>query len=177
MEQQSERTDHIPETKETEQTSVFRRKSLDRISSPEQLDDYIRVASPRMWVVLAAVVIFLAGAVIWSVFGRIESRVAGVAIVDGGVCTVYVPREQASLLHAGDPVTVGETESRIGSVSTEPFDVDDTFPEYAASLGGFEQGEWICSAEAGTVGLADGIYEASVTEESISPISFLTNKN
>ena len=39
---------------------IFRKKSLDRISSPEQLNDYIRVANPGIWMILAAVII-LAG--------------------------------------------------------------------------------------------------------------------
>ena len=33
---------------------IFRKKSLDRISSPEQLNDYIRVANPGIWMILAA---------------------------------------------------------------------------------------------------------------------------
>lgn len=177
MEQQTETVERTNGTEETEQSPVFRKRSLDRISSPEQLDDYIRVASPRMWAVLAAVVVFLAGAVIWAVFGHIESTVSGVAIVENGSCTVYVSQQKASLLQTGDPVTVGTAETVLGPVSTEPFDVDAAFPEYAASLGGFAQGEWIISAAAGRVALADGIYPASVTEESVTPISFLTNKN
>ena len=35
---------------------IFRKKSLDRISSPEQLNDYIRVANPGIWMILAAVI-------------------------------------------------------------------------------------------------------------------------
>ena len=30
---------------------IFRKKSLDRISSPEQLNDYIRVANPGIWMI------------------------------------------------------------------------------------------------------------------------------
>ena len=35
---------------------IFRKKSLDRISSPEQLNDSIRVAHPGIWMILAAVI-------------------------------------------------------------------------------------------------------------------------
>ena len=37
--------------------SVFRKKSLDQINSPEQLDDYIRVTTPSVWIVLLALVV------------------------------------------------------------------------------------------------------------------------
>ena len=38
---------------------LFRKSSLDKITGPEQLDDYIRVASPSLWVMLGAVVVLL----------------------------------------------------------------------------------------------------------------------
>ena len=40
---------------------IFRKKSLDRISSPEQLNDYLRVANPGIWMSLAAVIILISG--------------------------------------------------------------------------------------------------------------------
>ena len=52
--------------------SIFRQKSLDKVSSPEKLDDYIRVTTPSVWIVLIAIVLLLAGAVVWGIFGEIE---------------------------------------------------------------------------------------------------------
>lgn len=53
---------------------LFREKSLERVSSPEQLDDYIRVTTPSVWIVLAATVITLLGILAWSVFGTVEEK-------------------------------------------------------------------------------------------------------
>ena len=39
----------------------FRKKAMDRISSPEDLTGYLRVTSPGMWIVLAAVIALLVG--------------------------------------------------------------------------------------------------------------------
>ena len=36
---------------------IFRKKSVDKMSSPEQLNDYIKVTSPGIWMVLAAIAI------------------------------------------------------------------------------------------------------------------------
>ena len=52
--------------------SVFRKKSLDQINSPEQLDDYIRVTTPSVWIVLLALVVLLVGVLAWSILGTIE---------------------------------------------------------------------------------------------------------
>lgn len=51
---------------------LFRSKSIQRVSSPEQLNDYIRVTTPSVWIVLIALVVLLAGMLAWSVLGRIE---------------------------------------------------------------------------------------------------------
>ena len=50
---------------------IFRQKSIDRVSSPEKLDDYIRVTTPGVWITLAALVILLAGTIVWGVFGEL----------------------------------------------------------------------------------------------------------
>ena len=55
--------------------SIFRQKSLDRISSPEKIDDYMKINGVSMWLVLAAILLMLAAAIIWGVTGRIEDEV------------------------------------------------------------------------------------------------------
>ena len=52
--------------------SIFREKSLERVSSPEQMDEYIRVTTPSVWVALIALAVLLAGFLIWSIFGTME---------------------------------------------------------------------------------------------------------
>ena len=51
---------------------IFRKKSIDRISGPEALNDYIRVTVPSVWIVLIAIVILLVGILVWSIFGTLE---------------------------------------------------------------------------------------------------------
>ena len=50
----------------------FRKESLERINSPEELKDYIRVTTPSVWLVLLATAILLAGMLAWSVLGTVE---------------------------------------------------------------------------------------------------------
>jgi hypothetical protein len=51
--------------------SVFRKKNLDKVFSPEQLNDYIKVSNPSIWIVLAAVIILLIALFAWAFFGMI----------------------------------------------------------------------------------------------------------
>lgn len=54
--------------------SVFREKSIKQVSSPESLNDYIRVTSPSVWAVLLALLLLLLGMLTWSIFGRVEVK-------------------------------------------------------------------------------------------------------
>ena len=51
--------------------TIFREKSLDKVSSPEALNDYIRVTTPSVWIVLIGLAVLLVGMLAWSIFGRI----------------------------------------------------------------------------------------------------------
>ena len=53
-------------------SNLFRKKNLDKISSPEQLNDYIRVTKPSVWLTLLALVILLLGMLAWSILGTVE---------------------------------------------------------------------------------------------------------
>ena len=100
--------------------SIFRKKSLERISSPEALSDYLRVTSPSVWLILAAVILLLAGMLIWSSTASIDSFAVGTAQVEKGEMRIRFEDEQiARNVQSGMSVVVGETESRIGSVGTD----------------------------------------------------------
>ena len=57
------------------QNQLFRQKSLERIQSPEEMHDYMRVTSPRLWMILAAIVILLAGFIAYASTTTMESTV------------------------------------------------------------------------------------------------------
>ena len=102
-----------------EQASVYRKASVERISSPEQLNDYLRVTNLSVWIILAAVVVLLVGTLIWASLTYIGSSVSGVAAVDDGVMTVrFDDPALEKNVEAGMSVTVGETSSVIVSVGS-----------------------------------------------------------
>lgn len=37
-----------------EQSNIFTKKASDRLRSPDDLDEYVRVTNPSVWIVLAA---------------------------------------------------------------------------------------------------------------------------
>ena len=67
-----------------ENSGIFRQKSIERISGPESLDDYIRVTTPSVWIVLVALIVLLAGMLVWSIMGTVEAHTA-----DGSVVNIH----------------------------------------------------------------------------------------
>jgi HlyD family secretion protein len=70
--------------------AIFRKVSLERLSSPEQLDEAYRVTNPRQWLALAGMILLLGAAVVWSIEGSIATKAGaqGVIIRRGGVMNV-----------------------------------------------------------------------------------------
>ena len=50
---------------------LFREKSIKQVSSPEELNDYMKVTTPRVWIVLVAIILVLVGAISWGIFGSV----------------------------------------------------------------------------------------------------------
>lgn len=134
---------------ENKQT-VFRQKTLERISSPEQLTDYLRVTNPGIWAVLAAVILLLAGLFAWSTVGTLETTADATVVVSGSSARVIITG--AGTLEEGMPVRIAGQEYRIVSTDTD---------EYGRMAG-----------EA-MVDLPDGTYQGEVVVDSTSPIDFL----
>ena len=70
--------------------SLFREVSLERLSSPEQLDELIKVTSPRAWFALVAMGCILISAIVWGFLGSIPTKITGhgILINNGGVTSV-----------------------------------------------------------------------------------------
>ncbi|MFS0519412.1 NHLP bacteriocin system secretion protein [Nostoc sp. UIC 10607] len=61
--------------------TIFRKESLERLSSPERLDQLMQVVNPRSWLLLVALGSILGVAVIWSIYGRIPITVEGQGVL------------------------------------------------------------------------------------------------
>ena len=51
---------------------IFREKAVERVNQPEDLNEYVRVTTPSVWIVLAAVLLLVAGVLAWTIFGSVD---------------------------------------------------------------------------------------------------------
>ena len=131
--------------------ALYRKKSLDKIKSPEILNDYIRVTGTGTWLLLAALAIFLVGFLIWGIFGQIEVDVNVPAVVRSNTLICDISEVQNYEIEPGMIVSVGSRDSKIDRV-------DGTADTATAALD-----------------LPDGNYTAGIITEYVSPIRFVLN--
>lgn len=133
--------------------SIFRKKSIERLSSPEELNDYLQVTRPSVWAVLISVIVIIAALFVWSFFVSVESYAAGTASVRDGVITMTFDDEKiAEKVETGMSVSVGEANAEI------------------ISVGKNDSGKIIAVANAN---IPDGVYAAKVGYKYTQIISML----
>lgn len=135
-----------------QKSNIFRQRSLDRISSPEQLTDYLRVTNPGVWVLLAAVIMLLGGLFAWSMVGNLETLTDGVALVENGQAQIMVTDSGKGEITSDMTVRIDSDEYEIATVEKDDF------------------GRTVALVP---VNEADGKYDVKIVIESIHPIKFL----
>ena len=134
--------------------NIFREKSLKRISSPEDLDRYIRIPGPSIWLILAAMIILLVSGCLWGIWGRLETVVTVAGMVSGGEMTVSLPSADSARVEPGMEVVMGdEVVGVVGSVS--------------------DNNDGTATVGLETTNLADGKYQLDIIVERIRPVYFL----
>ena len=126
-----------------------------RISSPEQLDDYLKVTSPKVWVLLVAIALLLAGLLLWGGFTTVESYATGTARAVGGELTVtFDDADKAGRVQPGMEMEIGDVRAEV------------------LTIGEDESGNPVVSARAN---IPDGSYDVRVGYKATQVISMLLN--
>ena len=158
---------------EQKNSGLFREKSLEAIESPESLNDYLRVTSPGVWIVLAAIIALLVGLILWSVFGRIET-VATLAVTsrdDEVLC--YIPYEDLQEVMRGGVVTVnGEDLPLEDRGNSSVVIISEDTDAYLRVTGNLEVGDVTVTVPV-NASLPNGIYAGTAVTESLQPITLL----
>ncbi len=140
---------------EEKKSQIYREKSLERLSSPDDLSDYLHVTGSAVWVMLAAIILLIVSLFVWSAFASAVSYIYGTAEAEGGMLLITLEDEQtAKNLEPGMTVSVGDVQTKITSVGTD------------------SSGKLIAAAEAK---IPDGTYSARIGYKQTQMINFLFN--
>lgn len=137
---------------ENKENQLFRKKSLEEVSSPERLQEYMRVTSPSVWMILGAVILLLVGLIVCSIVGKIEDKISVRLQAENGISSIVVSAKRAEEVQTGMQIRVQDSLYSVKEVDTQ---ADGSALVYA------------------DVTLPDGTYEAEIILETITPIQFL----
>lgn len=158
---------------------VFRKKSMERISSPEQLNDYIKVSNPSIWIILGAVFALAAAVVVWSITGSLPSIVTAYGVAGENQIVCYVPQAAAEDLKPGMEVKVGGLKGKITRVAAVPLSYQEAVAELGADYYAYtlRLSEWNWKVEIQVESPLDkgAVYAASITTDNVRPLEFLFN--
>jgi HlyD family secretion protein len=104
---------------------IFRDAAVERLSSPEQLDQLVGITRPFDWVAATALLLGLVVLIAWSILGRIPTRLIGDGILlsSGGRVVDAVSGVAGRLasidVAVGDEVRLDQIVARVGQTETE----------------------------------------------------------
>lgn len=93
---------------------LFRKRALERLSSPERLDQLLVVLKRRDWAILVTVLVLVAGSLTWGVLGRVPLYAEGRAVLVRPGSVVPLPARSGGVVvrfevKVGDQVEPGAT--------------------------------------------------------------------
>ncbi|MCU0325962.1 MAG: biotin/lipoyl-binding protein [Spirosomaceae bacterium] len=90
----------------------FRKSALEKLSTPEKLDQLIKVTGPKAWIALVTISLALGTGIAWSILGRVKTKLNAVGVVLGGEVHEVVSTSRGQLMKLqvaiGDKVKEGD---------------------------------------------------------------------
>lgn len=127
---------------------LFRKKSMDRISSPDEMRDYLRVTSPRLWMLLGTIILLLAGFVFYAATSRMESTYPlKMEFYTRDLISGEIPFDRMDHFSVGMPVRIAGETGSIQSIFASARVRLDLMPDTSAD---FEEGLYYMAIGEGT---------------------------
>ncbi len=175
---------------------IFRKEALERLSTPERLDELVPLVDPRSWLALATFGALMAAALVWSLTGRLSTTVTGRGVLlapasdtDAGAAVVHFTIADGGRVQPGMRVEVtpdsverarfGSIIGKVRTVSAFPVTRSEATPQIdvmvdlerdRSSPGGYR---WSASSGPKMRIPPGTTATARVTVESRAPISYI----
>ena len=156
-----------------QKTKLFREKSLEAVESPESLNDYLRVTSPGVWLVMGAVIALLIGAILWGIFGHIRTTSLFAVSVGPEESVCYVSYDMVGkVLSRGVIHLDGEDYPLKTDAEFNVTIISEETPTRILLNGNLDIGDPVVEVPVIT-DLPEGYYTGEVVTEDLQPISLL----
>ena len=158
--------------------SIFNKRATDKLRSPDDLDKYVRVTNPSVWVLLLACTALLVGLLSWGIFGSVTTSIAAKGVSLDGTVMCFVSPDDAAKVHEGDVANVEGTRMTVASVSTVPLSRFETWEVLSSDylVDRLVEDEWAYQVifEGDASALEQGVpIEVRITTERVAPIELI----
>ena len=159
-------------------SSIFNRRATEKLRSPDDLDKYVRVTNPSVWVVLAACTALLIGLLVWGFFGAVTTSVAATGVSVNGKTMCFLNADDTAKVNVGDVAKVGGARMTVAKISAVPVSRDETHSilesDYLVSVLLSDQWSYQVIFEGDDSDLEKGVpLSVNITTENIAPISLI----
>ena len=165
-----------------ERRPIFNQQAAQRLRNPDDLDKYLGVTTPSVWLIIGACIALLLGLLAWGIFGAVTTSVSttGVCVNDSAMC--FLEAEDAAKVQVGDAAVVGGEHMRVAQISRVPVSREEAgeilHSDYLVSA--LIDGDWAYQIvfEGSTAALDEDVpLTVTITTERIAPLQLVLGGN
>ena len=163
-------------------SSIFNKKATEKLRSPDDLDKYVRVTNPSVWLVLVACLAMLIGLLAWGIFGAVTTSVTTTGTCVEGKAVCFLSADDTVKVSVGNVAMVGGERMTVSSVSSVPLSISEASSvlksDYLVSTLVQEDWAYQINFEGDTSELSEGVpLVVNITTERVAPITLILGGN
>ena len=162
-----------------EERSIFNKRASERLNSPDDLDKFVRVTNPSVWLLLGACIVLLIGLLSWGFFGFVETheKLSGCVVAGRALC--FADASQHTDIVAGDEAMVEGKHLKVKSVSPKPLSREEVETllgsEFLSDTLVENRWAYLIDFEGDASGIMEGVpVTFDITTDSVAPISLIS---
>ena len=162
--------------------SIFNKKATEKLRSPDDLDKYVQVANPSVWVVLIACIALLVGLLAWGVFGSVTTSVSSTGVAINGKAMCFLAADDVAKVNVGDIANVNGQPMEVSQVATVPLSREEARSvlesDYLANVVVPDDWAYQVSFDGDTSNTENNVPLAvNITVERVAPIHLILGNN
>ena len=154
-----------------------KKTSQQKITSPQQLADYIKVINPSGWIALSAIAVLLCGLFAWILFGTIEEDIHAVSLTQNMETYCFLHANDVAMLEEHMVVRMGRLSGNVKEIAQTPIDYSDIINTYGqrARFLQLDVDGLSYLVTCSVPGAIDGIEDVRIVINTLSPLNYLIN--
>ena len=100
--------------------SIFSKKAMKKLRSPDDMEKYLRITNPGMWLILGACAALLIGLLVWAFFGSVFTTVSAMCTKSNGRMISLIPPDDFMWIEIGDKTYISGVAWKVSEIGPAP---------------------------------------------------------